>query len=168
MHAAIYPYGPFQAGDGKTVMIAIQNEREWAQFCDKVLGTPELALDPRFDANAKRSRNREQLAPFLHQRLAQLNSEELIALLDAASIANASVNTVHGLREHAQLRARERWADVASPAGPLSLLRPPPLNDSFEPAMGAIPALGQHTGSVLDWLGYGEAEIEAMRIDRLV
>ena len=89
-------------------------------------------------------------------------------MLDAASIASASVNTVQGLREHAQLSARERWAEVGSPAGPLSLLLPPPLNDSYEPAMSAIPALGQHTGSVLDWLGYNEAEIEAMRVDRLV
>jgi itaconate CoA-transferase len=162
MHATIYPYGPFQAGDGKTVMIAIQNEREWALFCDKVLGAPELARDPRFDSNAKRSSNRGQLAPFLLQRLAQLDSAELIALLDAASIANASVNTVEGLREHPQLRARERWTEVASPAGPLPALLPPPLSDAYAPAMGSIPALGEHTDAVLAWLGYSAPEIAAL------
>jgi itaconate CoA-transferase len=168
MHATIYPYGPFQAGDGKTVMIAIQNEREWALFCDKVLGAPELERDPRFDSNAKRSSNRQQLEPILHLRLAQLSSAELIALLDAASIANACVNTVEGLREHPQLRARARWTEVASPAGTLPALLPPPLTDAFVPAMGNIPALGEHTDGVLAWLGYSAPEIAALRADSLI
>jgi len=167
-HAAIYPYGPFEAGDGKTVMIAIQNEREWALFCDKVLGAPELTRDPRFVSNAERSRNRQQLAPILQQRLAQLCSAELIALLDTTSIANASVNTVDGLREHPQLRARGRWTEVGSPAGALPALLPPPLSDAYAPAMGNIPALGEHTDGVLAWLGYGESEIRALRADGLI
>jgi itaconate CoA-transferase len=168
MHATIYPYGPFEAADGKTVMIAIQNEREWALFCDKVLGTPELERDPRFDSNAKRSRNRQLLAPFLQQRLAQLSSKELIALLEAASIANASVNSVEGLREHPQLRARARWTEVDSPAGPLPALLPPPLSDAYAPAMGNIPALGEHTDGVLAWIGYSKPEIEALRASGLI
>jgi itaconate CoA-transferase len=168
MHATIYPYGPFQAADGKTVMIAIQNEREWALFCDKVLGAPQIEHDPRFDSNAGRSSNRQQLAPILQQRLAQLDSAELIALLDAASIANASVNTVEGLREHPQLRARARWTEVASPAGPLPALLPPPLTDAYAPAMGSIPALGEHTDGVLAWLGYSAPQIAALRADSLI
>jgi itaconate CoA-transferase len=168
MHATIYPYGPFEAADGNTVMIAIQNDREWALFCDKVLGAPDLERDPRFNSNAKRSRNRQQLAPFLHQRLAQLSSAELIALLEASSIANASVNTVEGLRQHPQLRARERWTEVASPAGPLPALLPPPLSDAYAPAMGNIPALGEHTDGVLAWIGYSKPEIAALRAGGLI
>ena len=168
MHATIYPYGPFRAGDGKTVMIAIQNEREWGLFCDKVLQAPELGRDPRFDSNARRSSNRQQLEPILHRRLAQLSSAEVIALLDAANIANACVNTVEGLREHPQLRARERWTEVTSPAGTLPALLPPPLTDAFVPAMGGIPALGEHTDAVLAWLGYGAPEIAALRSGGLI
>ncbi len=168
MHATIYPYGPFQAGDGNTVMIAIQNEREWALFCEKVLGAPELALDERFATNAARSANRQQLEPILHLRLAQLSSAELIALLDSASIANATVNTLEGLRQHPQLRARDRCAEIASPAGPLPALRPPPLNDAYAQAMGDIPALGAHTDAVLAWIGYGEPEIAALRAGGLI
>jgi itaconate CoA-transferase len=137
-------------------------------FCDKVLGAPQLALDARFASNAERNRNRQALGTIVQERLAQFSASDLIAMLDAATIANASVNTVHGLREHAQLRARDRWTEVASPAGPLSLLRPPPLNDSYEPAMSAIPALGEHTGSVLAWLGYSAPEIDALRAARLI
>ena len=168
MHATIYPYGPFTAGDGKTVMIAIQNEREWALFCEKVLDTPDLARDSRFDSNARRSANRRQLEPILLERLAQLRAADLIALLDAASIANASVNTVEGLREHPQLQARERWSEIDSPAGPLPALRPPPLSDAFTQAMGNIPALGAHTDDVLVWLGYSSTEIEALRAGGLI
>jgi len=168
MHAAIYPYGPFRSGDGTTVMIAIQNEREWALFCDQVLGAPQLALDPRFGSNAARSSNRLELGPIVQARLAQLPAADLIALLDAASIANARVNTVDGLREHPQLRARALWSEMASPAGPLAALRPPPLSDGYMPVMGAIPALGEHTDDVLAWLGYSESEIEALRGDGLI
>jgi len=168
MHATIYPYGPFRAGDGKTVMIAIQNEREWALFCDKVLGAPQLTSDPRFDSNAARSSNRQQLAPILQERLAQLRAAELIELLDAASIANALVNTLDGLREHPQLRARERWSEVASPAGPIPALRPPPISDAYAAAMGGIPALGEHTEGVLAWIGYSKSEIAALRAGGLI
>lgn len=167
-HATIYPYGPFEAGDGKTVMIAIQNEREWALFCDKVLGAPQLTQDPRFDSNAARSSNRRELATILQERLAQLRAAELIALLDAASIANASVNDLEGLRQHPQLRARERWAEVASPAGPLPVLRPPPISDGYAPSMGDIPALGEHTEGVLEWIGYSKPEIEVLRASGLI
>jgi len=168
VHATIYPYGPFEAGDGKIVMIAIQNEREWALFCDKVLGAPQLTHDPRFDSNAKRSSNRQQLAPILHQRLARLRASDLIALLDAASIANASVNTVEGLREHPQLRARERWTEVASPVGRLPALLPPPFSDAYTPDMGKIPALGEHTDGVLAWIGCSKLEIAALRASGLI
>ncbi len=168
MHATIYPYGPFQAGDGKTVMIAVQNEREWTLFCDQVLGAPELAHDARFESNAARSSNRQQLAPMLRERLAQFDSAGLIALLDATGIANAAVNTVEGLREHPQLRARGRWTEVASPVGPLPALLPPPLSDAYAPAMGTIPALGEHTEGVLAWIGYSQPEIEALRAGGLI
>jgi itaconate CoA-transferase len=163
MHATIYPYGPFRAGDGKTVMIAIQNEREWVLFCDKVLGSPGLARDPRFDSNAARSANRGELEPILRERLAQLDAAGLIALLDATGIANADVNTLERVHAHPQLRARGRWAEVATPAGPVSALVPPPRSDAYAPAMHAIPELGQHTESVLAWLGYGADETLALR-----
>ncbi|MBE0613203.1 MAG: CoA transferase [Burkholderiales bacterium] len=167
-HATIYPYGPFRAGDGNIVMIAIQNEREWVLFCEKVLGASELAKDPRYNSNAARSANRLQLEPILSQRLQQLSSAELIALLDAASIANAAVNTIAGLHAHPQLRARERWAEVATSAGPIQALVPPPLSDAYTPSMGDIPALGAHTEEVLAWLGYAQAEITAWRADGLI
>lgn len=162
-HATIYPYGPFPAGDGRTVMLGLQNEREWKAFCDKVLRQPQLADDPRFAANALRNDNRAALREIIVQVFAQMGAEDVIARLDEAQIANAHVNAVGDLWEHPQLRARGRVAQVASPAGPLAALLPPGVNSSFDYRVDAIPAVGEHTEAILRELGRADAEIAALR-----
>ena len=162
-HATIYPYGPFQAGDGKVVMLGLQNEREWVAFCVQVLRRPELAKDPRFDANARRHANREALAAIIVEAFRPLTAPEVVARLDAAQIANARVNTMEELWAHAQLAARRRWASVGSPVGPIPALVPPGACDAFDYRMDPIPALGEHTDAILSELGYGPADIEALR-----
>lgn len=161
-HATIYPYGPFPTGDGGTVMLGLQNEREWQQFCDKVLLQPELASDSRFNANARRSENRSDLRTIIVERFAQMSAEEVIARLDAASIANAHVNDMAGVWAHPQLQARDRWREVDSPVGKLAALLPPGRNAAFEPRMAAVPDLGEHTDRVLVELGYGTDDIQRL------
>ena len=114
-HATIYPYGPFKAGDGKTIMLGLQNEREWALFCEKVLGQLDLANDPRFDKNFKRNENRIELSKIILDRFANFTSEQVIAKLDEAQIANASLNDMYQFWDHEQLKARQRWVSVDSP-----------------------------------------------------
>src|SRR5512133_440296 len=114
-HATIYPYGPFPAGDGKVIMLGLQNEREWAVFCSKVLQQPGLATDPRFHTNALRSAARKELYDLIVGVFAGLTAEQVIARLDDAQIANAHMNDMHDLWEHAQLKARHRWTEVATP-----------------------------------------------------
>ena len=162
-HATIYPYGPFEAGDGKAVMLGLQNEREWKSFCEKVLLQPGLANDPRFDANVKRSENRAELKQIICQSFAELSAEEVVARLEQASIANARVNEVGELWSHPQLKARNRFCTVGSPAGELSALLPPGANDSFDYRMDPVPAVGQHTDAILRELGLGENDIDAIR-----
>ena len=162
-HATIYPYGPFPTGDGKTVMLGLQNEREWQVFCTQVLEQPALAGDARFASNAKRVAARDELRAIIHAAFAQLTGEQLVARLEAAQIANANVNSMHDLWAHPQLRARERWVQVGSPAGPIAALKPPGLPDSFDARMDPVPALGEHTDALLAELGYGADSIAALR-----
>ena len=162
-HATIYPYGPFTAGDGKVVMLGLQNEREWKVFCESVLQDPALAQDARFSTNSRRHENRAELRKLILDMFTPLTAQEVVARLDQAQIANASVNTMQNLWEHPQLAARERWTEVGSPAGTLPALLPPGVNNTFDFRMDPIPALGQHTDSILAKLGYAQTEIDALR-----
>ncbi|SFE78990.1 CaiB/BaiF CoA transferase family protein [Paracidovorax wautersii] len=162
-HASIYPYGPFAAGDGGTVMLGLQNEREWKAFCELVLQAPELATDPRFDANARRNAHREELQALILDTFSRLTTEEVLQRLDHAQIANARMNDMAGLWAHPQLQARGRWRQVDSPAGELPALLPPGRHSGFDYRMDAIPAVGQHTDAVLHELGYADEAIARWR-----
>jgi len=162
-HATIYPYGPFPAGDGKTVMLGLQNEREWELFCEAVLQRPELVRDPRFASNSKRSHDRETLRAIIVEVFSRFSAEQVIERLDAAQIANARMNDMHDLWQHQQLKARRRWVAVDTPVGPLPALLPPGAPDAASVRMDAVPALGQHTEAILAELGYTAERIAAMR-----
>jgi crotonobetainyl-CoA:carnitine CoA-transferase CaiB-like acyl-CoA transferase len=153
-HATIYPYGPFAAGDGGTVMLGLQNEREWVKFCQHVLLQPELATDARFDSNAQRNANRTALQAIIFGTFAALTTMQVIERLDVAQIANARMNTMADLWAHPQLKARARWAEVGSPAGPLPALLPPGKQSAFDYRMDAIPKVGEHTEAILKELGF--------------
>jgi len=162
-HATIYPYGPFAAGDGGTVMLGLQNEREWRVFCEKVLLQPALASDPRFDANAKRNEHRAALKAIILETFSALSSAQVLERLDAAQIANARMNDMAGLWAHPQLQARERWREVGSPAGAIPALLPPGRQSAFDYRMDPIPAVGEHTEAILQSLGRSAADIAALR-----
>jgi itaconate CoA-transferase len=162
-HAAVYPYGPFAAGDGKIVMLGLQNEREWKMFCEKVLLDPALAEDARFSSNSKRVAARGALDTIITAAFADLTAEAVVARLDAAGIANARMNDMHDVWTHPQLRARGRWSEVDTPAGRLPALRPPGLPDSVALRMDPVPALGAHTDAILREIGYAAAAIAELR-----
>jgi itaconate CoA-transferase len=168
-HATIYPYGPFATGDGKVLMLGVQNEREWARFCATVLRMPALAEDARFDSNAKRSAARDALHRLIVGVFEGLGADELMQRLDSAQIANARVNTMHDFWQHPQLAARGRWREVGSPVGPIAALLPPGQWAEAEgPRMGPVPALGEHTDALLAELGYDADAVAALRAARAI
>ena len=164
-HATIYPYGPFPTGDGRTVMLGLQNEREWAAFCTDVLRKPALAADPRYASNSRRTEARAELRAMIVAEFAQLTAEQVVARLDAAQIANARMNDMHDVWRHPQLAARGRWTDVDTPAGAVPALYPPGLPNAYVPRMDPVPALGQHTEAILGELGYDAAAIGRLRAE---
>ena len=162
-HATIVPYGPFKTGDGQTVFLSVQNEREYAAFCDRVLKKGELKGDARFATGPARFKNREAMHQEIDRVFSKLGAAEIIERLEAADIANARLNDMAGFWTHPQLKARGRWAKVGSPSGELDLLKPPFNLSGFEPRLDPVPALGEHTGAILAELGYPEREIETLR-----
>ena len=162
-HASIYPYGPFAAGDGGTVMLGLQNEREWKIFCDIVLQDPALATDPRFDANFRRVQNRDALRALILDTFASLSTAEVMQRLEQGKIANARMNTMSELWQHPQLQARERWQPVATAKGEVPALLPPGRNSHYDYRMDPVPALGQHTEAILHELGRDAEAIADMR-----
>jgi crotonobetainyl-CoA:carnitine CoA-transferase CaiB-like acyl-CoA transferase len=164
-HATIFPYGPFPAGDGKTVMLGLQNEREWSTFCERVLMRPDLASDPRYASNSKRSAARGELRQIIVAAFGRLTAAEVLRRLDEARIANAQVNDMHDVWQHPQLAARRRWREVDSPSGPVPALLPPGTDDEATPRWTAVPALGAHTDAILTELGYSPQRIAHLRAE---
>lgn len=161
-HATIYPYGPFPTGDGGSVMLGVQNEREWKLFCEVVLQRPELAGDPRFTATSLRVANRDALRGLIVEAFARLGAKQVVERLEQAQIANAHVNDMRGLWQHPQLAARDRWREIDSPAGRLPALLPPVNSNAYAPRMDAVPALGQQTDDLLRELGYTAGDIQRL------
>jgi itaconate CoA-transferase len=162
-HAAIAPYGPFEAGDGRVVFLGLQNEREWVEFCEAVLERPELATDPRFDTNSRRVENGEELDEAIEGAFKDLSSEEVISRLDGARIANARMRTVQEFLDHPQLEARDRWREVGSPVGPIRALVPPVTMQGVESVMEPIPEVGEHTDAILEELDLDPDAVGSLR-----
>ena len=156
-HASISPYGPYAAAGGEQVFLGLQNEREWAVLCEKILNQPDLVTDDRFATNPDRVAHDDELTPIIEEALAAIPAEDLAAALDEAGIANARLRTPAEFAAHPQLRARDRWREVDTPGGPIRALLPPVNVPGREARMGAVPALGQHTEAIRAELGLAAA-----------
>ena len=167
-HATIAPYGPYRTRDGQEVIFGIQNNREWATFCTRVLQRPALVDDARFQNNYLRVQHRSDVDAEIEGVFGDLAPAEVMARLEAAQIANARINTVGEFIDHPQLKGRDAWRRVDSPVGPIRALVPPVRMDGVEPMMGAIPALGQHRESILAELGFDAATIARWKEDGVI
>lgn len=153
-HPTIAPYGPFTAGDGQTVLLAIQNQPEWRRLCEDVLGLPELVDDPRFAENPDRVAHRDQLEPMIVAAIAGITAAEFAERLERCGVANARTNDVEAVWNHPVLAERERWRPMQTPGGHAQALLPPTNLAGIEATIGDVPALGAHNRAILAELGY--------------
>ena len=167
-HASVYPYGPFPCGDGTTVMLGLQNEREWEAFCEVVLKRPELCDELRFASPSKRNASRDQLYEIICDVFSRLPRQEVMARLERARIATSNLNDMHAIWAHPQLKARGRWTEVDTPSGSIPALLPPGLPDGCEARIDPVPALGQHTDALLHELGISPETITRMHEEGVV
>jgi len=166
-HATIAPYGSYRTCDG-AIIIAVHNKVEWTEFCSRVLQQPALAEDPRFQTNVLRVQHREALTEAIEAALMHLPSAEVLRRLETASIANARVNSIDEYLQHPQLAARDCWREIESPSGPIRALVPPVRLQDVEPAMGAVPALGQHSRAILEQLQFDQDTIARWARDGVI
>lgn len=161
-HATIYPYGPFPVKDGHEILLGIQNEREWDTFCAIVLEQPGLAEDARFKGNSRRTQNKADLKRLIDTIFSKLSVDQVLDRLNRAGIANARMNDMQGVWQHRQLKARDRWRQVGTPAGEIPALLPPGGLNGSQARMDPVPDLGEHSHAILTELGYDDAHIAAL------
>jgi itaconate CoA-transferase len=157
-HASISPYGPYRTAGGDQVFIGVQNDREWAVLCEQILRHPGLVTDPRFRSNPDRVAHDAELTPIVEDVLRDTPAQDVVTALDQAGIACAQLRSPQQFAAHPQLAARNRWREVGSPGGPVLALLPPVAMAGHEAAMGAVPALGQHTEAIRNELGFTSTE----------
>lgn len=166
-HATIAPYGLYAAGDGESLFLAIQNEREWVRFCADVLSRPDLAVHPDLADNPLRVRHRALLDREIARALAPFSIAQVRERLDRAQIAFGDYRPIEALMEHPQLTARDRWREVDTPAGPVRALAPP-MEMGVDARMGAVPAAGRDSEAILAEIGFGHMEIARLRSDGVI
>jgi crotonobetainyl-CoA:carnitine CoA-transferase CaiB-like acyl-CoA transferase len=144
-HPSIAPYSDFVTQDGVRIVISIQNEREWAEFCAGVLGEPGFATHPDYASNVARVRNRAALDAKIAAFFAARTKDEMTKLLSAARTAYGVANTVAEFSKHPQLRR----VTVATAEGEVALPAPPPIvNGERAPRLGAVPQIGEHSAAI--------------------
>ncbi|MFD0280540.1 CaiB/BaiF CoA transferase family protein [Streptomyces lutosisoli] len=153
---AVAPYGAYATADGHTVVLGTTNDREWQRLARELLGRPDLADDARFATNSGRVEHRSALDAEIGAWCARHDLAHVQDSADAAGIGNSRLNSPSNVLAHPQLTARDRWRRVDTPGGPVPALLPPAVLSGYEPPMGAIPALGEHTAAVLAELGISD------------
>jgi len=162
-HPAIAPYGSHRTKDGQ-VIFGLQNEREWATFCQRVLGRPDVQTDPRFATQHVRRENRVALTALIEDFFGTMTTPDVVKLLDDAGIANGRLNEPKDVWDHVQFAARDRWREINTEAGPVRALLPPFQFTDQEAVVGEVPSIGQHTDEVLAEVGFAPERIAAMRL----
>ena len=153
-HATIAPYGLYECADDKSIVLAVQSQREWRKFCSIVLGDVTLHKNPMFETNSDRCRYRSELDSIISNSLGRKDIQTVIELLEDAGIAYGRLNSVGDLLVHPHLRT----VTVSSDSGDVELVSPPAIH--LRKSLGRVPALGEHTVAVQTEFGPGKSALK--------
>nr|WP_248816756.1 CaiB/BaiF CoA-transferase family protein [Frankia sp. AgB32] len=165
---AVSPYGSYPTSDGFNVVLGTTNDGEWQRLARTVLGRDDLADDPTLAHNDDRVRLRPRIDEAIRAWTTTVTVEQAQQILDDAGLGNARLNGVRDVIDHPHLAARDRWREVATPAGPWRAPLPPPITTGWSSPMGAVPGLGEHTDTVLAEIGFTADQIAELRADKVV
>lgn len=145
-HPTIAPYGAYRCGDGRQLLLSIQNEREWQRLCSDVLQQPDLPENPKFSSNVKRVENRAALDDILNTVFAAHSIDQLAVMLQTAQIAFGRLNTMDDFAAHPQ----NRFVTVRTTGGELQILAPGAVVNGVMAPLGAVPDLGANSTAIRD------------------
>ena len=167
-HPSLAPYQAFDTADGREVVVAVQNDREWQRLARDVLQDDALGSDPKLATNEGRVAERDRIAAACAAFFSRLDHVEAQRRLDRAEVPNARVNTVDELIDHPQLAARRPWVSVDTPAGAFEALPPSRFSEAWPPRTERVPAVGEDTEAVLEGIGYEKDEIGLLVRDQVI
>tara|TARA_A100001035_G_C27765938_1_gene493685 strand:- start:488 stop:1627 length:1140 start_codon:yes stop_codon:yes gene_type:complete len=143
-HPTIAPYGAYQCGDGRQLLLSIQNEREWQRLCSDVLEQPELPTNPKFSSNVNRVTNRTDLDAILNAAFGADPIDTVAAKLQAAQIAFGRLNDMDEFAKHPQ----NRFVSVRTSGGEMQILAPGAVVNGMLLPLGDVPDLGANTATI--------------------
>ena len=143
-HPTIAPYGAYCCGDGKMLLISIQNEREWVRLCAEVLEQAGLSDDPKFNTNVNRVANRVELDEIMNRVFGRHTIDQISERLQGAQIAFGRLNDMEEFTRHPQ----NRFVAVRTSAGEVQLLSPGAIINGETPRLGSVPDLGEHSEAI--------------------
>jgi crotonobetainyl-CoA:carnitine CoA-transferase CaiB-like acyl-CoA transferase len=139
-HPIIVPYGAYNCKDNLTILIAIQNDREWAKLCKIVLDDETMVNDTRFKSNSDRVDNRELTEKIIQEKFITFEREELIEKLELASVAYGRISDMEQLKNHPQ----NNFLEIETKKGKVKVLGPGAIHDNFIPEVNKMPELDEH------------------------
>lgn len=164
----VAPYGSYRTSDEQTAVLGTTNDREWQRLARDIIDRPDLADDPAYVTNAQRVQQRETLDAAIGAWVGKHTLADVEAAANAAGIGVARLNSVEDVVSHPQLVERGRWQPVSTPNGPVLGVLPPVASSTWGPRMDPVPALGEHTVTILGELGYSADDISSMRQDGVI
>jgi crotonobetainyl-CoA:carnitine CoA-transferase CaiB-like acyl-CoA transferase len=167
-HHYVTPYGPYMAGNGKYVNLAVATPKDWEIFCKQVVERPDLLGDPRFATVEERRKNRAVLEDVIEKIFLERDHTVWLERLKKAQLAYGEVRGIAEVLAHPQAVARRLIREVESPVGKVPVIGNPLRLSASPVRYDRIPGLGEQTEAILKKLGYDDAAIQKLRSEKVI